>query len=55
MLNEALQKVVAALDKLEIPYALIGGLAVAARGALPKTSTFLLQSPFKKRPPWNVP
>jgi hypothetical protein len=37
MLNEALQKVVAALDKLEIPYALIGGLAVAARGAVRAT------------------
>jgi len=37
MLNEALRKVVAALDKLEIPYALIGGLAVAARGAVRAT------------------
>jgi hypothetical protein len=37
MLNEALRKVVAALDRLEIPYALIGGLAVAARGAVRAT------------------
>jgi hypothetical protein len=37
MLNEALRKVVAALDRLEIPYALIGDLAVAARGAIRAT------------------
>jgi hypothetical protein len=37
MLNEALRKVVAALDRLDIPYALIGGLAVAARGAVRAT------------------
>ena len=37
MLNEALQKVVTALDRLAIPYALIGGLAVAARGAVRAT------------------
>lgn len=37
MLNEALQKAVAALDRLGIPYALIGGLAVAARGAVRAT------------------
>jgi hypothetical protein len=37
MLNEALQKVVAALDRLGVPHALIGGLAVSARGALRAT------------------
>jgi hypothetical protein len=37
MLNEALRKVVASLDRLEIPHALIGGLAVAARGAIRAT------------------
>lgn len=37
MLHEALRKVVASLDRLEIPYALIGGLAVAARGAVRAT------------------
>jgi hypothetical protein len=37
MLNEALRKVVAARDRLEIPHALIGGLAVAARGAVRAT------------------
>jgi hypothetical protein len=37
MLNEALRKVVAALDRLDIPYALIGDLAVAARGAIRAT------------------
>jgi hypothetical protein len=37
MLNEALRKIVTALDRLEIPYALIGGLAVAARGAVRAT------------------
>ncbi len=37
MLNEALRKVVAALDRLGIAYALVGGLAVAARGAIRAT------------------
>lgn len=37
MLNEALQKAVAALDRLGIPYALIGGLAISARGAVRAT------------------
>jgi hypothetical protein len=37
MLNEALKKAVAALDRLGVPYALIGGLAVAARGAVRAT------------------
>ncbi len=37
MLNEALRKVVAALDRLEVSHALIGGLAVAARGAIRAT------------------
>ena len=37
MLNEALRKVVAALDRLGVPHALIGGLAVAARGAVRAT------------------
>jgi hypothetical protein len=37
MLNEALRKVVAALDRLKIPYALIGGLAVAAHGVVRAT------------------
>lgn len=37
MLNEALRKVVAALDRLGVPHALIGGLAVAARGAIRAT------------------
>jgi hypothetical protein len=37
MLNEALQKVITALNRLEIPHALIGGLAVAARGAIRAT------------------
>ena len=37
MLNEALQKVVTALDRLGVPHALIGGLAVAARGAVRAT------------------
>ncbi|MGO9274302.1 MAG: hypothetical protein ACLQOO_29385 [Terriglobia bacterium] len=37
MLNEALRKVVTALDSLGIPHALIGGLAVAARGAFRAT------------------
>jgi hypothetical protein len=37
MLNEALQKVVTALDRQGIPHALIGGLAVAARGAVRAT------------------
>lgn len=37
MLNEALRKVVTALDRLGVPHALIGGLAVAARGAVRAT------------------
>ena len=37
MLNEALRRVVTALDRLEVPYALIGGLAVAARGVVRAT------------------
>jgi hypothetical protein len=37
MLNEALQKAVATLDRLGIAYALIGGLAVAARGIVRAT------------------
>jgi hypothetical protein len=37
MLNEALRRVVAALDKLEIRHALIGGLAVAAHGMIRAT------------------
>lgn len=37
MLTSALQRAVAVLDKLEIPHALIGGLAVSARGAVRAT------------------
>jgi hypothetical protein len=50
MLNEALRKVVAALDRLETPYALIGGLAVAARGAVRATRDIdlLVDLPFQE-------
>lgn len=37
MLKKALQKVVSALDKLGAPYALVGGLALAARGVVRAT------------------
>ncbi len=37
MLNETLHRVAGTLDKLRVPYALIGGLAVAARGAFRST------------------
>lgn len=37
MLNEALKRVVAALDRLKIRHALIGGLAVAAHGSIRAT------------------
>ena len=37
MLNEALRRVVTALDKLKIRHALIGGLAVAAHGMIRAT------------------
>lgn len=37
VLENALRRVVVALDKLAVPYALIGGLAVSARGAFRAT------------------
>jgi hypothetical protein len=37
VLNEALRKVVGTLDELRVPYALIGGLAVAAHGVMRAT------------------
>jgi hypothetical protein len=37
MLNEALRKVVSELDRLGVPHALIGGLAVAAHGVVRAT------------------
>lgn len=48
MLNETLRRVAATLDKLQVPFALIGGLAVAARGAFRTTKDmdFLVVSPL---------
>jgi hypothetical protein len=37
VLKEALQKVITTLDELRVPYALIGGLAVIARGVMRAT------------------
>jgi len=37
LFTEALRKVITVLDKLRVPYALIGGLAVIARGVLRAT------------------
>lgn len=52
MLNEALRKVVTALDRLGVPYALIGGLALAARGAVRATQDvdLIVAIPIREAP-----
>ena len=52
MLNETLRKVAATLDELHVPYALIGGLAVAARGAFRTTKDvdLLIDHPLHEGP-----
>lgn len=52
MLNEALQKAVRELDRLRIPHALIGRLAVAARGAIRATQDvdLLVDLPVQEAP-----
>lgn len=48
MLKETLRKVAITLDKLHVPFALIGGMAVAARGAFRTTKDvdFLIDWPL---------
>ena len=50
MLKDLLQKVAAALDKLAVPYAVIGGLAVITRGVVRATKDvdFLVDWPVQR-------
>jgi hypothetical protein len=52
LFKESLQKVVTVLDKLRIPYALIGGLAVIARGVVRATKDVdvLIDVPIREGP-----
>jgi len=52
MLNETLRKVASTLDELHVPYALIGGLAVSARGAFRTTKDvdLLIDHPLHEGP-----
>lgn len=52
MLKNTLHKVAATLEKLQVPYALIGGLAVIARGVMRATKDvdFLIDFPLREAP-----